>query len=162
MKARCSLFWSNQRVVLDRLGNCCASSSRSKASRESGSQRISSNPIPSPFVRKGCLRFTIKDYERTIEPKTHTSPFDAASESVSGSSLRGQLSAICRSMMPSTTLSTSNVTFCRAASSNSFALTRFPFGSRSGSAPVPYPRHRTRAAAPVNVSKPLHCIAVQR
>ena len=87
---------------------------------------------PSPFAKNGCLRFTIRDCGRTIGLKTHTSRCGDESENSSGSNRRDQPNGSCRSMPPSTTPSTSNAIFCRAASSSSFELKRLLSGGAVG------------------------------
>ena len=98
--------------------------------------------------------FTIRDYERTIGPRTHTNRCDDANENNIGSSHRDRPNGSCRSTPPSTTLSTSNAIFYRAAFSRRFEPRRSRSGIKVGLLPDP-DRDPIVATAVVNVSMPL-------
>ncbi len=108
---------------------------------------------PSPFAKNGCQRSTIRDYERTIEPRTHTNRCDDANESSSGSNHRDRPNGSCRSTQPSTMLSTSNAIFYRVVFSRSFEPRRLWPGIKVGLQPDP-DHDPIVATATVNVSMP--------
>ncbi len=121
--------------------------------RRSASPRTSSNPTPSPFVRNGCLRPTMKDCAQTIGPRIPTSRFGGESENNSGSSHRDQPIGSCQSTPPPTTPSTFNAIFCPAASSRCFVPRRSLSGIKVGLPPDP-DHDRILATVPVSVSMP--------
>jgi hypothetical protein len=107
----------------------------------------------SPFVKNGCLLFTIRDCERTIEPRIHTSPFDGVNENSSGSNQRALPNGSCRSTLPSTTPSTSNAIFYPDASSKNYEPGRSPSGVKAG-LPPDADHDRILATGAANVSMP--------
>ena len=127
-------FWRLPRLTCQCRYESC---SRSRVMRRSASPPTSSNPTPSPFVKNGCLRFTTRDYERTIELRTHTNRYDDANENSIGSNRRDPPNGSFQSMPLSTTPSMSNATFYPAASSNRFEPRRSLSGIKVGLSPDP-------------------------
>jgi len=102
-------------------------------------------------------QFTIRDYERTIEPRIHTSRSVDANENNSGSSHRDPLNGFCRSTPPSTMLSMFNAIFYPAAFSRRFEPRRSLSEIKVGLQPDP-DHEPIVAAAAVNVSMPIAVI----
>ncbi len=113
--------------------------------------------MPSPFAKNGCLRFTIRDYERTIELRTHTNRCDDAIEDSIGSNHRDPPNGSCQPMRLSTTPSTFNAIFYPAATSRQFEPRRSLSGTKVGLPPDP-DHAIILATVAVNVSMPARAL----
>ena len=126
-------------------------------------KRITTDKLKSYAVaiRKSDLPlFTIRDYERTIGRRTRISRFDGESENSSGSNRRDRHNGSCRSTPLSTTPSTSNAIFYRAAFSRRFETRRSRSGIKVGLLPDP-DHDPIVASAPVNVSMPIYLVSAE-
>ena len=112
----------------------------------------------SPSAKSDLPLFTIRDYERTIEPRIHTSRFVDANENNSGSSRRDRPNGFCRSTLPSIMPSTSNAIFYPDVYSRRFEPRRSLSGIKVGLPPDP-DHDRILETAAVNVSMPLEVVS---
>ena len=107
----------------------------------------------SPSAKSDLPLFTIRDYERTIEPRIHTSRFVDANENNSGSSRRDRPNGFCRSTLPSIMPSTSNAIFYPDVYSRRFEPRRSLSGIKVG-LPTDPDHDRILETTAVNVSMP--------
>jgi hypothetical protein len=149
-RARFWISWSNPGNAPSLLGDCCASSSRGRASPRSGLRPTSCLPMARPFNRNTYPPFMIRGSGQTIRQRIHTSRCGEENAKCSGSNRLDPPNASSRSTPLSKTPSPSNVISSHAASTSSSGKPRLRCGGNA--LRQPDRRHGYRRLDPIELT----------